>query len=303
MSEFQVHDLSSNHVYRTELPNIIFEIGLKPAEIAVYAAIKRSAGDGKPCWKSNPTIAEHAGMTSRTLIKVVDSLCKVNKILRKPLIVKQIRVSQQGDNDTNLIFITDIWPENNEHFKKEIIGSEKFSPPGEENSPPPEKSSLPTEKLSPPLRENIYNDESLREGGSEKFSLGGEKLSHKEEPYKNSRKEEDARSAAKPPPSNDFYFDHQEKNYIGIAEKDRESWRKIYPDIDIEKEILKSQEWIIANPSKSKKTLWRKFLTGWFQRANDTAFNKKAYNSQQGQDRRTKSMDGNPIENPAQGRF
>ena len=58
MSIIEIKDLSSIHHYRTELPNIIFEIGLSPKLIGVYSAIKRCAGDKGICIKSEKTLAE-----------------------------------------------------------------------------------------------------------------------------------------------------------------------------------------------------------------------------------------------------
>ena len=82
-------------------------------------------------------------------------------------------------------------------------------------------------------------------------------------------------------------------------------WRLMYPHLDLKVEILKAAQWIKNNPTKGKKKLWRKYLTGWLQRGNDLAENKKAYKAAtvQGVDRRTKDMQGNPVENQYAGKF
>jgi len=89
----------------------------------------------------------------------------------------------------------------------------------------------------------------------------------------------------------DFYYCFEEKKFVGIEKKDLQDWRIAFSFIKIEVEILKSEQWIQANPSKSKKKLWRKFLLSWFSRANDKAENKAAYNSGKGNnfDRRENS--------------
>jgi hypothetical protein len=95
----------------------------------------------------------------------------------------------------------------------------------------------------------------------------------------------------------DFYFCHDKGEYIGITEEDKTNWRKLYPSIDIDKEILNSVNWIKSNPSKGNKKLWRKFLTTtWFQNAEDKKFNQSARSFQKDVDRRTKNQDGSPVE-------
>ena len=101
-----------------------------------------------------------------------------------------------------------------------------------------------------------------------------------------------------------FNFDKWE--FEGISEKDLADWKLMYPHIDLQVETLKAAQWLKNNPSKSKKKHWRKYLTGWFGRSNDSIENKKAYRSAAGgagQDKRTKDINGNPVESPHTGRF
>lgn len=117
-----------------------------------------------------------------------------------------------------------------------------------------------------------------------------------------------AQSPKKAPRSKDsLSFDFTSWKFTGITEGDREDWRKMYPSIDLDVEILKAAHWLKDNPSKSGKTLWRKYLTGWLKRNNEWAENKKAYQSAKPSasvpDRRTKDVDGNPVENQYKGKF
>lgn len=101
-------------------------------------------------------------------------------------------------------------------------------------------------------------------------------------------------------------FDFEKWEYIGFAEKDLTDWKAIYPHIDVSVEITKSINWLKSNPTKNKKTLWRKFLTGWLSRSNESAENKKAYRAASGSsttDRRTKDINGNPVDSPYTGKF
>ncbi len=102
-------------------------------------------------------------------------------------------------------------------------------------------------------------------------------------------------------------FNFEEWKFTGITESDMVDWGKIYPSLDLAVEILKAGHWLKDNPSKSNKTLWRRYLTGWLRRANEWAENKKAYQSAKGNpqdtDRRTKDAQGEPVENQYSGRF
>jgi hypothetical protein len=117
--------------------------------------------------------------------------------------------------------------------------------------------------------------------------------------------EERAQSAARLRSKDVLSFDFEKYEFVGIVEKDVVDWHLIYPHIDIRVETLKAAQWVKSNPSKGNKKNWRKFLTGWFQRSNDSIENKKAYRSASGanQDRRTKDINGNPVESPHTGRF
>jgi hypothetical protein len=156
MSDFTIKDNSSNHIYRTELPNIIFEIGLKCNEISVYCAIKRAAGDKGECTKSYPKLCSSAGVGRATLFIIIPKLCQVNPILKKPLIICKSRYTEHGDQDTNLLTIVDIWPDNYEYFKNKIKGSPEFG--------------LPSPELTPGVVQNRHHP--------------SPETSHKEEPFK-----------------------------------------------------------------------------------------------------------------------
>ena len=74
-------------------------------------------------------------------------------------------------------------------------------------------------------------------------------------------------------------FDFEKSDFVGITEKDLAAWKIMYPHIDLTVEILRAAQWLKNNPSKSHKKNWGRYLTGWFQRTNDTVENKKAYRS------------------------
>lgn len=116
MSDLEIKDLSSNHHYRTEIPNIIFEIDLSPRLIGVYAAIKRCAGDKGVCIKSEKTLAQQLKITEKTLRGMIVELCEINPILGLSVLNCKKRISEHGDRDTSALTITDLWPLNYSYF-------------------------------------------------------------------------------------------------------------------------------------------------------------------------------------------
>lgn len=127
---------------------------------------------------------------------------------------------------------------------------------------------------------------------------------------KNEKEEEDkniAQPAAQLRTGDSLSFDFDAMKFIGISSEDLHDWKRMYPCIDVDVEILAATHWLRDNPSRSKKKLWRRYLHGWLKRSNERAYNKKAYQSIKGppqtQDRRTKDINGNPVDSPHTGRF
>jgi hypothetical protein len=95
-------------------------------------------------------------------------------------------------------------------------------------------------------------------------------------------KEEDiARTAAQPHKKGaEISFSFDQGKFQNICPEDLEAWKELYNSTDVERELKEMVQWIIANKSKSKhKTLWRKFILGWLQRANEKSINRSAYQS------------------------
>lgn len=69
-------------------------------------------------------------------------------------------------------------------------------------------------------------------------------------------------------PASGLAFDWQTGEITGITEAHRQRWRKAYAAVDIDAEILRAQEWQVANPEKRKKN-YRRFLTNWFARTQE----------------------------------
>jgi hypothetical protein len=60
-----------------------------------------------------------------------------------------------------------------------------------------------------------------------------------------------------------------ESGWEGIAEADREAWATAYPAVELDRQLAAADQWLRANPAKSRKSLWRKFITGWLARSQE----------------------------------
>lgn len=133
-NEYEINEEKPDHHFRTEIPNIIFELNLSPAVFCVYANLKRIAGDGGSCFKSNKNLAKECGMSERSLIDCIKELAELPILIGKdPLPGKQekfhdeirlikitSRKKEDGSCDTNLITITPIWRLNGDVMRSKI---------------------------------------------------------------------------------------------------------------------------------------------------------------------------------------
>ena len=69
--------------------------------------------------------------------------------------------------------------------------------------------------------------------------------------------------------SNEILFD-AEIGWVGITDDDRLQWQAAFPAIQVAEQLARARVWALANP-KNRKSNWRKFLVGWFGRAQDKA--------------------------------
>jgi len=60
-----------------------------------------------------------------------------------------------------------------------------------------------------------------------------------------------------------------DKMWDGIKGSDYEKWQAAYPAVELDTELVKMDQWLQSNPTKAKKKQWRKFVTGWFNRAQE----------------------------------
>lgn len=284
MSQYEIKDQSSNHHYRTELPNIIFDIGLSPQLLGIYSFIKRCAGDHGKCMRSHGTISKQLNISRKTLIKFLNELSEVNPVLNKPLISIEKRISQHGDKDTSVITINDIWPENYRKFTPQEGGCVKFT--------------QPSVKITQGVVENLHN--------------GCVKFTHKEEHIKKNtlKKEKLTKSFSLASAMLTEFFDSL---FLAIPDFDKTKAKKTQSQLNAMDALIQKhgQEvvreiFLFAHKSDFWRAhvhtaiyLSRKFETLKAQK-NSRTVNASANPTV---DRRTKNSDGSPVSFPVDGRF
>ena len=58
------------------------------------------------------------------------------------------------------------------------------------------------------------------------------------------------------------------KLWEGIKNEDLDAWGNAYPAVDLDRELTKMHQWILANPDKMKKQ-WRRFIINWLARSQE----------------------------------
>ena len=90
------------HHYLTELPNIIFSMGLEPYAFKAYCVLKMTAGDAGYCFKSNETFCAEIGCKKKKWIEIKKSL------VSKGLIKIRKRTGENGGQMADLITIVNL---------------------------------------------------------------------------------------------------------------------------------------------------------------------------------------------------
>ena len=124
----ELNEECSLHTCRTELPNIVGDLGLNLFEHRLYCHFKSIAWDTRSCNQSNATIASICGMCEKMVRETKKRLEKPRAELGgKSLIRINKTKKQNGFKTTDSVTIVNIWPENfahiNEIKKKLTIGT------------------------------------------------------------------------------------------------------------------------------------------------------------------------------------
>lgn len=160
----RVADQGDLKKYRTEIPNIVCDLGLSPYEMTLYTHLKRTAGAGGVCWKSTATLARETGMSSGMVSKAKIGLQASRPLLKKPLINITEETNKKGGKANHAITIADIWAENMAYFASSL--HEVDSPSSsysEVASSPHERTSSPGEIKKELLEEGTKEEEDRRD--------------------------------------------------------------------------------------------------------------------------------------------
>lgn len=180
--EIQVEDLSNDKSYFTQIPNIIYRMGLGPYVIAYYCILKSIAGDKSTCFMSQSNLAKLVGCSSRHIIHMNKFMSQPFKVLGGKPLIRIKNQKKNGEYLPNIIQVVDIWVENiniianktpvsqtpmpkKDKEIKESFSSEPYSPPCEPYSPPYEPGSHKEETIEEDLykkNDNIYNNSDNR---------------------------------------------------------------------------------------------------------------------------------------------
>lgn len=57
--------------------------------------------------------------------------------------------------------------------------------------------------------------------------------------------------------------------WTGITDADHAAWATAFPATKIDMELAKMGQWLASNPTKARKSLWRRFLTNWLSRCQE----------------------------------
>ena len=60
-----------------------------------------------------------------------------------------------------------------------------------------------------------------------------------------------------------------DSGWHGITDVDRNTWATAYPACTLDIELVRATEWLKANPTKARKSNWRRFLVSWLTRSQD----------------------------------
>jgi hypothetical protein len=92
---------ASRHPYRTEIPNMVFDMGLSVYALCLYAYIKRVAGDKGECFQKVPLLAKACNMS-------VGSVTNAKRELLKAGLIEIAEVGRAGGTNHD-ITVVDIW--------------------------------------------------------------------------------------------------------------------------------------------------------------------------------------------------
>jgi hypothetical protein len=133
-----------------QVPNIVFDLGLSPYELALYCAIRRTTDESEPCFRSGSNLARLCRMSAGKVSTAKQKLALPFPMLgMKPLIQISSQPSPHGGKPCHHISLVDIWPENTRFFRPAPSPGEE---PDEVATSPDDLATSSDETKKTPLR-------------------------------------------------------------------------------------------------------------------------------------------------------
>jgi len=126
----------------------------------------------------------------------------------------------------------------------------------------PKREQIVTQKGNYMLPEKVITSSEKRDAESGSFPLNNNINNNKISIY--------ARNDKNPSelPSKRIKFSFETQKWEGIEEEDIKRLKESYPACDIQTELARMREWILANPQKRKKN-WYRFIVNWLTRTQE----------------------------------
>jgi len=117
---------------------------------------------------------------------------------------------------------------------------------------------------NPERRFTLSSHETLNAGSRNPEPVCAETLNTRSREVDKGKKE---RKAAAPPEPKPFWS--AETGWQNTNGRQRESWAKAYPAVDIDNNLARMDAWLRANPRKAHKRNWARFIVNWLSRETD----------------------------------
>ena len=147
-TSYSVPDQGSSHHYRTEIPNLVDDMGLSPHAFRLYARLKRVAGDAGKCFYTTKQLAEHCQM----------SVGAISRAKQELVAAQLIHIQRQSVFARDEITIVDLWPSNFAHFAVQDVNA-----PVQDVNAPVQDVNAPVQDMNAPVQDMNTKEEPLQE--------------------------------------------------------------------------------------------------------------------------------------------
>ena len=113
---------------------------------------------------------------------------------------------------------------------------------------------------------NAASQKLSRERHRDGIGTGDETVTREEKRREEKKREEKNRE---PNPAAPAIAWSAEGGWQGIVDADRTEWAAAFPACNLDRQLAAMVAWLRSNPTKARKSNWRKFITNWLNRSQD----------------------------------